>query len=156
MISFEFPSRVLVTWEGMSCNAVGVYGEGFGALFQGESGSLRILPGNGYTLYDPKGKEVRTETAAADSVASSIVGPGQAYDIVHVRNFLESIRSRQAPNSEIEEGHKSTMLVHLGNIAQRTGRALLCDPKTGRILNDNDAMRYWKREYQPGWEPKGE
>ena len=156
MISFEFRSRVLVTWEGMSCNSAGIYGDGFGAVFQGESGSLRLLPGNGYTLYDEKGKEVRTETEAADSVAASIVGPGLAHDIVHARNFLESIRGRQAPNSEIEEGHKSTMLVHLGNIAQRTGRALTCDPKTGRILNDDEAMRYWKREYQPGWEPKGE
>ena len=48
------------------------------------------------------------------------------------------------------------MLVHLGNIAQRTGRTLSCDPKTGRILGDDDAMRYWKREYQPGWEPRVE
>jgi hypothetical protein len=48
------------------------------------------------------------------------------------------------------------MLIHLGNIAQRTGRTLMCDSKTGRIQNDDDAMRYWKREYEPGWEPKGE
>jgi predicted dehydrogenase len=156
MISFEFPSRVLVTWEGMSCNAVGAYGEGFGALFQGESGSLRLPPGNGYILYDENGKEVRTETEAEDAPAASLVGPGLAYDIDHVQNFLESIRGRQTPASEIEEGHKSTMLIHLGNIAQRTGRTLMCDSKTGRIQNDDDAMRYWKREYEPGWEPKGE
>jgi predicted dehydrogenase len=154
MISYEFPSRVLVTWEGMSCNPVGDYGEGFGALFQGESGSLRVLPGNGYTLYDEKGKEVRTVQEAVDPVAVSVVGPGRAYDLVHIRNFLESIRGSQKPSSEIGEGHKSTMLVHLGNIAQRTGRALKCDPKTGRILDDDDAMRYWRRDYQPGWEPK--
>jgi predicted dehydrogenase len=156
MISFEFPSRVLVTWEGMSCNPVGDYGEGFGALFQGEKGSLRLHSGNRYTIYDEKGKEVRTETEALDSPAASLIGPGLSYDIGHVQNFLESIRGRQTPASEIEEGHKSTMLIHLGNIAQRTGRALKCDPKTGRILNDDDAMRYWKREYEPGWEPKGE
>ncbi len=156
MISYEFPSRVLVTWEGMSCNPVGDYGEGFGALFQGRNGSLRVLPGNGYTLYDGKGKEVRTETGSVDPVTISTVGPGRAYDILHVRNFLEAIRGRQKPSSDIGEGHKSTMLVHLGNIAQRTGRTLNCDPKTGRILGDDDAMRYWKREYQPGWEPKVE
>jgi len=156
MISFEFANRVLVTWEGMSCNAVGAYGEGFGALFQGESGSLRMLPGNGYILYDDKGKEVRTETEAEDAPSASVVGPGLSYDTVHAQNFLESIRGREAPASEIEEGHKSTMLIHLGNIAQRTGRTLTCDSKTGRIQNDDEAMRYWKREYEPGWEPKGE
>ncbi len=156
MISFEFPSRVLVTWEGMSCNAVGSYGEGFGVLFQGESGSLRLHPGNGYTLYDDKGKEVRTETEADDAPAVSLVGPGLSYDLVHAQNFLESIRGRETPASEIEEGHKSTMLIHLGNIAQRTGRTLICDPKTGWIKDDDEAMRFWKREYEPGWEPKGE
>ena len=154
MISFEFPNRVLVTWEGMSCNAVGAYGEGFGALFQGESGSLRILPGNGYVLYDEKGQEVRTEKEAGDSPDASVVGPGLGYDMVHAWNFLESIRGREAPASEIEEGHKSTMLIHLANIADRTGRAIRCDPKTARIQDDDEAMRYWKREYEPGWEPK--
>ncbi|MGB7294839.1 MAG: Gfo/Idh/MocA family oxidoreductase [Candidatus Aminicenantales bacterium] len=156
MIAFEFPNRVLVTWEGMSCNAVGAEGEGFGALFQGESGSLRLHPGNGYTIYDEKGKEVRTEKETGDSPDASVVGPGLGYDLVHARNFLESIRGRETPASEIEEGHKSTMLIHLANIADRTGRALTCDPKTGRIRNDDEAMRYWKREYEPGWEPKGE
>jgi predicted dehydrogenase len=140
----------------MSCNAVGDYGEGFGALFQGERGSLRMHPGNAYTVYDDKGTEVRTEAEAEDSPAASLVGPGLGYDIVHVQNFLESIRGRQTPASGIEEGHKSTMLAHLGNIAQRTGRTLRCDPKTGRILDDEEAMRYWKRAYEPGWEPKGE
>lgn len=155
MISYEFPSRVLVTWEGMSCNLAGDYGTGYGALFQGEKGSLRLHPDNAYTLFDEKGKEIRTEREG-ESSAVSVIGPGYAHDAVHVRNFLESVRGLQKPNAEIEEGHKSTMLVHLGNIAQRTGRALVCDPKTGRILNDDDAMKYWKREYEPGWEPKGE
>jgi hypothetical protein len=57
-------------------------------------------------------------------------------------------------NSDIESGHQSTLLVQLGNIALRTGRTLNIDPKTGHILNDKDAMKYWSREYQPGWEPK--
>ncbi len=42
----------------------------------------------------------------------------------------------------------------MGNIAQRTGRALKCDPKNGRILDDKQAMSQWDREYEKGWEPK--
>ncbi|MBE3133807.1 MAG: Gfo/Idh/MocA family oxidoreductase, partial [Acidobacteria bacterium] len=130
MLSFEFPSRVLVTWEGMSCNAIGDYGEGSGALFQGEKGALRLHAGNGYTLYDEKGKEVRTAVGPGITDTTSLVGPGLNEDLVHVGNFLESIRGNAKPASEIEEGHKSTMMIHLGNIAQRTGRALTCDPRT--------------------------
>jgi hypothetical protein len=41
----------------------------------------------------------------------------------------------------------------LGNIAYRTNRTLTCDPKDGRIQNDDEAMKHWSREYAPGWAP---
>jgi len=56
-------------------------------------------------------------------------------------------------NSDILSGHQSTLLVQLGNIAQRTGSTLEIDPKNGHILNNKEAMKYWERTYQKGWEP---
>ncbi|MEJ7639555.1 MAG: gfo/Idh/MocA family oxidoreductase, partial [Singulisphaera sp.] len=94
-----------------------------------------------YTILDLKGKPI-----------TKVGGPGG--DAGHQANFLAAIRGESRPNSEIAEGHTSTMLCHLGNIAQRTGRALRCDPKDGRILDDPEAMAAWSREYAPGWEPK--
>jgi hypothetical protein len=44
--------------------------------------------------------------------------------------------------------------MQLGNIALRTGRTLNIDPKNGHIMADEEAMKYWRREYHPGWEPK--
>jgi hypothetical protein len=44
-------------------------------------------------------------------------------------------------------------MLHLGNISQRVGRALSCNPIDGHILNDGGAMKLWQREYEPGWEP---
>ena len=57
-------------------------------------------------------------------------------------------------NSDIDSGHKSTLLVQLGNIAYRVGRSLDIDSKNGHIINDKDAMKYWSREYEKGWEMK--
>jgi hypothetical protein len=56
-------------------------------------------------------------------------------------------------NSPIEEGHKSVAMLHLGNISQRVGRSLKCDPSDGHILGDDEAMKLWRRDYEPGWEP---
>jgi hypothetical protein len=46
------------------------------------------------------------------------------------------------------------LLCLLANIAQRTGKTLHTDPTNGHILNDKEAMKLWKREYEKGWEPK--
>jgi hypothetical protein len=67
---------------------------------------------------------------------------------------VESIRGRQKPNAPIEEGEKSTLLCHLGNIAYRTGRTIHFDPKTRKITGDTQATKLWRREYRQGWEPK--
>jgi hypothetical protein len=56
--------------------------------------------------------------------------------------------------AEIEEGQKSTVLCHLGNIAWRTGNTVNFDPATGHIVGDTTAAALAHRDYRPGWEPK--
>ena len=108
-------------------------------IFHGEKGSLRISCG-GYTIHDPKGKEIEKAS-------------GNSGDTAHITNFLAACRGNAKLTSEIEDGHKSTLLCHLGNIAHRTGRTLRCDPKDGKIIDDKEALSFWKREYEPGWTP---
>ena len=67
------------------------------------------------------------------------------------------LRPGAAPDAlaaDIDGGHTSTMMAHLSNIAWKTGRALTCDPATGRVTGDAEATAMWSREYEPGWEPK--
>jgi predicted dehydrogenase len=139
VVSFTFEGRKMITWEGLSCNQT-PGGRPADVVFFGDNGSL-ALAGGGYAIYDPKGKEVKKVTGAGS-------------DALHIGNFLDSIREKAKLTSEIEEGHLSTLLCHLGNIAHRTGRALRCDPKNGTILGDKEAMLLWSREYEKGWEPK--
>jgi len=44
-------------------------------------------------------------------------------------------------------------MTHYANIAYRIGHGFNIDSKTGRMF-DRDAMKLWKRAYEPGWEPK--
>ncbi len=37
------------------------------------------------------------------------VGPGDALDIPHIRNFLNAIKTGEKLNSDIESGYKSTL-----------------------------------------------
>lgn len=136
--AFQFDGGKLISWEGYSCNRH----RPEAITFRGEKGALDIH-GGGYTLYDARDKEIDKKS-----------GPGGTE--VHVANFLQAIRDDkpESLNAEIEEGHKSTLLTELANIACRTGRALRCDPKNGHILDDAEAMKLWRRDYAPGWEPK--
>jgi predicted dehydrogenase len=109
-------------------------------MFYGEGGTLAIAR-DSWTVYDPKGAKVSQGKGA---------GGG---DAAHMGNFLEGIRGNAALNSPIEEAQKSTMLCHLGNIAYRTDSYVLCDPKTGKVLNNPGAEKLWKRDYRKGWAP---
>ncbi len=140
MVAYDFGEGKTITWEGLSCNQMPA-GPRADVIFHGEKGSL-VINGGGYAVHDPKGKELKKV-------------PGPAGDTVHIANFLAGVREEAKLNAEIEEGHKSTLLCHLGNIAYRTGRALKTDSKNGHILGDKQGMEeYWGREYAKGWEPK--
>lgn len=71
----------------------------------------------------------------------------------HLRNWIDCIKDSSGsnvrrPNADIEEGHKSTRLCHLGNIAFRTGRALRFDDKTETCVGDAEANRFLGRTYR--------
>lgn len=57
----------------------------------------------------------------------------------HMRNFLDSVRSRRQPVAPAEAGHRTASICHLNNIAMRTGKTLAWDPKAERITNDEGA-----------------
>ncbi len=153
VIGWDYAEGKTISWEGRSCNRYPVEGLERGTLVYGTEGAV-LLDGNSYTVFDKRKKVVKAlkekETADATNIISAT---GIALDQLHVQNFLESIRSGQRLNSPIEEGHKSVAMLHLGNIAWRVGRELHCDPADGHIQNDAEAMKLWRRDYEPGWEP---
>jgi predicted dehydrogenase len=152
MMTWEFADRKMVTWEGRSRAPYQLEGSGAGIIFHGEEGTL-IIDRNDYRVFDLKQKLVDTVKDDVPAADQGVVGPGERLDAVHVSNFVDAVRGQSVVNAPIDEGHKSTVLAHLGNIAWRTGRILHCDPANGHIRDDAAAMRLWAREYAPGWEP---
>ncbi len=150
-ITFEFPNNTAMTWEGRSCNNFPVEGAGRGTIFYGEKGSMLIPGGADYKIFDEKNKLVKDFKSGAKADATNLVSATGDQDSVHLANFIEAVREKAKLNAPIIEGHKSTLLPQLGNIALRTGRALTCDPSNGHILDDRDAMKLWSREYEKGW-----
>ncbi len=140
MVTFDFPGNKTITWEGLSWSPLGPHDTGFGVSFHGTEGAI-VVRDQGFVQYDIRNRETDQQSGATG-------------DKDHLDNFLACIRSGEVPRAEIEEAHRSTLLCHLGNIAYRTSSVLQTDPSNGHILNHPEAEKLWRREYEPGWEPK--
>ena len=138
VVTFDFGGTG-ASWEYSSCHPRKTEKHPL-VNFYGDRGTL-TLDGNGYQIFDPDGRPTAQ-------------GSGPGGDLLHIGNFVEAIRSGARLTAEIEQGQRSTLLCHLGNIAYRTGHTLHFDPLTRRLLNDPAAEALWRREYRPGWEPK--
>jgi len=153
-ISMEFPENKLIVWEGRSCSRFKSEGSDRGVVFYGEKGTILNPGGNSYKVFDEKGNVVKTSEDASDSQdTTNTVSAGGNLDQMHAANFLECIREGKTPTADCEIGHRSTLLVQLGNISWRMRETLNVDPSNGHILNPG-AEKYWSRTYEKGWEPK--
>jgi predicted dehydrogenase len=145
-ITFNYPGKVIHfeqrLWnryrlEG-SENSVAVYGSDGMATAGRWDGGLHE-----FRVYDKKGALVHSEKE-----------PSPDYN-THARNFIDCIRSRKLPAADIEEGHRSAALCHLGNIVSRTGRTIHFDGAKETITGDREASGLLAREYRKHWSTPG-
>jgi len=151
-VLWEYPEFSMV-WE----HALGV-GRGpeareHGVQFHGEKGVLVV---------DRAGWEVYPETDRIDKSVREYKSAGlprQVYrpdredmHLAHVQNFIDCMRSREKPNSDVEIGHNSMIACHLGNAAVRLGRRVYWDVENERVKDDPEAEKImYKREYRKPW-----
>ncbi|MGF1559371.1 MAG: Gfo/Idh/MocA family protein [Flavobacteriaceae bacterium] len=154
VINLDFDNGMTMSWEGRSCNGKGIEGSSVGVIFYGENGSLLVPGGNTYTLFDLDGKVVKEVKHSEEIDARDTSNPAEKLDAFHIQNMFDAIRKGTKLNADIDSGHKSTLLVQLGNIAQRVGQSLDIDPTNGHILNHTEAQNLWSRSYESGWEMK--
>jgi predicted dehydrogenase len=134
LATFAYPEHT-ITWEHRLWSNHGVEGRGSGVAFHGEKGTL-VVDRSGWKVYDSKERL----TSDASELANS-----------HLRNFIDSIRTRQRPNADIEVGHASTTLCHLGNIAWRLGREVRFDEESQSFVQDEDANALLTKNYRGEW-----
>ncbi len=145
-VLYEYPGFVMV-YSSRECNARGVEGKGYGMEFHGTLGTM-LLDRSGFEIFPEfrrDGDEYLPRTAAMRVGGSDQHPP-------HVRNFLDCVKSRNRPISDIETGHRSTTASHLGNIAFRTGQKIHWDPAGERLLRATpEATALLSREYRRPW-----
>src|SRR4051794_19612000 len=117
IVTWEFPESCLV-WEHRMWSPATKEGPSFAISFHGDKGML---------LVDDRSYQVELAGRAPKPMEGEKGSGGPAG---HIQNFLDCIKTRDKPNADIEIGHHSARLCHLGNIAHRVGRKLKFDAAT--------------------------
>jgi predicted dehydrogenase len=125
-----------------------------GNLFYGSKGWVWI-DGNGrdwQSYLGPKdekgpGSGAKTEGGSDPNVLTSIEGG-------HYGNFVDAIRANDPKilTCDVLEGHLSSTLPHLANIAYRVGEGLRFDGKSETFVDNKKADKLLTREYRKGFE----
>ena len=134
MVQYAYPHATII-WEHRLWSTHGVEGRSAAAAFYGDAGTL-VVDRGGWKVYD------LNETIASDTSEQSIA---------HLRNFIDCIKTRSRPAADIESGHISSALCHLGNIAYRVGREVSFNPATGTFGSDREADTLLSRAYRSPW-----
>jgi hypothetical protein len=70
----------------------------------------------------------------------------------HTANFVDAMRSRRQPISDVWSHNRMLEICHLSNIAMRLGRELKWDPVQREIVGDAQANAFLSRESRKGFE----
>ncbi|MDP6058598.1 MAG: Gfo/Idh/MocA family oxidoreductase [Pirellulaceae bacterium] len=116
-------------------------GPAAGGVFIGDRGKIRI--GNNVVTSNP---EALAKTPA-DQLKFRLPETGS-----HMQNWFNCIKSREKPVADVEIGHRSAVVCHLGNIARWVGRPLRWDSEREIFPGDDEANRFLDRPRRTPYE----
>jgi len=114
--------------------------EVYGVLFTGETGSIEV--NRGYIKGWP------------DEVVKAPLRPDEMRlykSTDHMGDWIDCIKTRRRPITDVEIGHRSATVCHLGNIAYWLKRPLQWDPGKEDFVDDAEASRWLSRPYRGEW-----
>ena len=149
--SFEYDDKML-SWENTSCQGMRYYNRGRGSIIEGTEGTV-LVDRDGYEVYNLNGKKTDEFKVGKQTSTADLVGADSMTD-AHFANFIAAIRKGEKLNAPVSVGNVAVTMLQLSNIAWFVHRELNLDPSDGKIKNDPEAMKFWNREYEKGWEPR--
>lgn len=117
-----------------------------GILFEGTEGRFFVNRGKltGKPVEDLKEKPL--PEGAIEKVYGGKVSAN------HTANFIEGIKARKQPISDVWSHNRMLEICHLSNIAMRLNRDLKWDPVKREIIGDAQANSFLSRENRKGFE----
>ncbi|HWR54116.1 MAG TPA: Gfo/Idh/MocA family oxidoreductase [Bryobacteraceae bacterium] len=140
---YDFPSYTLI-WEHQVQCGLGPDRREHGVMYTGTDATL---------IVDTAGWEVIPEPQKRYSVVAMKreARTDESVRAAHARNFLDCVKSRQAPVENLDIGHHVSSVAHLGNLALRSKSRLEWDAEAGRVKGNDAANSLINRPYRAPW-----
>jgi predicted dehydrogenase len=142
---YEVPTTSEVVYRYDNDNGVAVRcrqgkGDPNGIRFEGSEGTIFVARGKleatpGGLLDEPSGADAVLLERSRD----------------HFQDWIEAIKGRRRPICDVEVGHRSATVCHLGNLSARLGRSIRWDPAREVIIGDEEAGELLSRPYRAPW-----
>ena len=139
-VAFHYAEGKVLLYEDRGWTPYGPHGFDSGNAFYGTEGMMVFSRRGYFQVYLGRKREK---------------GPGMRGNTghpQHVYNFLDCVASRKQPIAPAPVAHLSCGLVHLGEVAYRTGRVLQFDARTETIVGDKQANRLLGKDYRAPWQ----
>jgi len=138
--------QIDVQFPGVKMEIVSHSPDGNGILFEGTEGRFHVSRGR------MKGAPVEElkENPLPEGLIEKIYKGKKPSS--HVANFVECVKTREEPISDVHSHHRALTTCHLANIAIRLNRPLKWDPKKERIAGDDEANTWLARKQRKGYE----
>lgn len=167
-VTYEYPGFVLV-YEGINTNGFGAGVRSAGMRYYNARGpydrpnGMAFYGTNGTLMADRVGYEIFPEMASG-SWPPSPAGATPEFRMerkqmntadatgLHARAFVEAVRGLRQPAANIEDGHRSTTVPHLGNISFKTGLKLHWDAAREDFVNQPEASKLLGRAARKPWD----
>lgn len=139
-IDYEFEDLKLY-WTSQAPNVPGAANRHIGAYFEGDKGTLicdyntREITINGVIMNDIPDVPITIQRS-----------PG------HQQDFVNAVKNRTQPESNLAYVRDMTLPMHLGLISYRLGRELHWNAHKEKFRHDSEANSYLWREYRKGWD----
>jgi predicted dehydrogenase len=139
-VDYQFEDLNLY-WTHLPPDVPGAANRQIGAYFEGDKGTL---------LCDYQTREIRINGQLMDDIPeipkSIERSPG------HQQNFINAVKSRIQPESNLEYAREMTLPMHLALISYRLNRKLKWNSRREKFIDDKEANQYLSREYRKKWD----
>jgi predicted dehydrogenase len=137
---FEFENLKLF-WTTQPPDVPGAADRGIGAYFEGDKGTL---------ICDYETRSIRIDGKNLPDIPEIPLSlkrsPG------HQQNFVNAVKSRSQPESNLQHAREMTLPMHLALISWRLGRKLSWDSKEEMFTGDAEANALLDRKYREPWD----